>query len=60
MDLEPNQLDHAVGSLEDDWGFVKKLLDPDRDPVPIQLTEIAPLIRYLGEWMAGQIDGRET
>lgn len=37
-----------VGSLADDWDFLSGLLDSGTDPVAYQLTELAPLIRYLG------------
>lgn len=38
-----------VGSLDDDWEFVSKLLDPAEVPLSNQLTEVAPLLRYIGE-----------
>jgi hypothetical protein len=39
----------VMGSLNDDWEFVSDLLDKDSDPVSLSLTELAPLLRYLGE-----------
>jgi len=38
-----------MGSLHDDWEFVSSLLEKDSDPVSLSLTELAPLLRYLGE-----------
>jgi hypothetical protein len=38
-----------MGSLHDDWEFVSDLLDKDSDPVSLSLTELAPLLRFLGE-----------
>lgn len=44
---QPTELD--VGRLSDDWEFVAKLLDEANSPVAYQLTEVAPLLRRLGE-----------
>ena len=38
-----------IGSLYDDWDFVSGILDSDDSPVAYQLTELAPIIRYIGE-----------
>jgi hypothetical protein len=38
-----------MGSLHDDWEFVSSLLEKDSAPVSLSLTELAPLLRYLGE-----------
>lgn len=46
-----------VGSLEDEWEFVSSLLDPDSDPVAYQLTEVAPIIRRIGEVLGKQLAG---
>ena len=43
----------GMGSLEDDWEFVSDLLDSDSEPVSLSLTELAPILRFLGE-KAGQ------
>ena len=43
----PKQPD--IGSLADDWDFIRKLNDPSTEPVTIQLTEVAPILRYIGE-----------
>ncbi len=43
----PEELD--IGRLSDDWEFVSGLLADDADPVARQLTEVAPLLRRLGE-----------
>lgn len=44
---QPSALD--IGSLIDDWEFLLSLLDKENEPVTYQLTQLAPLIRYLGE-----------
>jgi hypothetical protein len=44
---DPKQLD--VGSLYDDWEFVQSLTRDETEPVAFQLTEVAPLLRYIGE-----------
>lgn len=43
----PSALD--IGSLNDDWEFLSSLLDKENEPVAYQLTQLAPLIRYIGE-----------
>jgi hypothetical protein len=43
----PAQLD--IGSLYDDWEFVQSLTRGEAEPVAFQLTEVAPLLRYIGE-----------
>ncbi len=45
---DKNQLDHNIGSLEDDWEFSRSLLATDAEPASYQLTEIAPLIYAIG------------
>lgn len=47
MDADVRDLD--VGSLEDDWEFASALLDDGEIPVAYQLTQIAPLLRYIAE-----------
>lgn len=47
LDEKPSMLD--VGDLRDDWEFVSSFLDESRQPVAYQLTEVAPLLRYIGE-----------
>src|SRR5262245_39202325 len=44
---EPEHFD--IGRLSDDWEFVSGLLKEDASPVAFQLTEVAPLLRRLGE-----------
>lgn len=46
VENEPAELD--VGSLFDEWDMLSGLLDNDQ-PVAYQLTELAPIIRYIGE-----------
>ena len=38
-----------IGSLSDDWEFLSSLLDADNQPSAYQLTELASLVRYIGE-----------
>ena len=52
----PAQLD--VGSLADDWEFVSALLKPDVSPVAYQLTELAPLLAYIGEKLSVELASR--
>ena len=42
----------SVGDLADDWEFVSRLLQEANAPVAYQLTELAPLLAYLGEVLA--------
>jgi hypothetical protein len=50
VDSDPAELD--VGDLADDWEFVSRLLREENQPVVYLLTEIAPLLAYLGEVLA--------
>ena len=43
---DPKHLD--VGSLFDDWGFVRGLTNQGETPVAMQLAEVAPILRYIG------------
>lgn len=52
-DIARNPRDFDIGSLADDWEFVSCLLDEQTQPVAYQLTELAPLLRYIGE-VAGE------
>jgi hypothetical protein len=49
----PPQLD--VGSLDDNWEFLSKLLVEGSSPVAYQLTELAPLLRAIGEKLAREL-----
>lgn len=53
MEHKPAELD--VGSLEDDWEFVSGLLKKDSVPIAYQLTEVAPLLRRIGEVLGKQL-----
>lgn len=53
MSEDPSELN--VGSLIDDWGFISGLLDQEEEPVAYQLTEIAPIIRYLGQIVGAKL-----
>ena len=50
IEVDPGELD--VGDLADDWELVARLLQADNQPVAYQLTELAPLLAYLGEVLA--------
>jgi hypothetical protein len=47
---QPQELD--IGRLSDDWELVAKMLEEGAAPVAYQLTEVAPLLRRLGEVLA--------
>ena len=53
---QPQELD--IGRLSDDWEFVSKVLEDDANPVAYQLTEIAPLLRRLGEVLGRELASR--
>lgn len=44
-----------IGNLADDWEFLKSLLQKDAQPVAYQLTELAPLLRCIGEVLGTQL-----
>lgn len=44
-----------IGSLSDDWEFLSKLLEPENQPIAYQLTELAPILRYLGEYLGKEL-----
>ena len=48
MSRDPDGADLVVGSLEDDWQFVSGLLAEDALPVSLQLTELAPILDFIG------------
>jgi hypothetical protein len=48
-DVANSPTDLDIGSLTDDWEFIKSLLKPDAEPVTLQFTELAPLLRFIGE-----------
>jgi hypothetical protein len=52
-EVDPGELD--VGDLADDWEFVSRLLHEENQPVAYQLTELAPLLAYLGEVLARDV-----
>jgi hypothetical protein len=47
MGRDPSEFE--VGSLDDDWEFVSGLLDDSNEPVPLQLTELAPILDFIGQ-----------
>lgn len=44
-----------IGSLYDDWEFLSKILDTEDQPAANQLTELAPILRYLGEYLGNKL-----
>lgn len=52
--VENKPLELDIGSLEDDWEFVSALLKTD-EPVAYQFTEVAPLLRRIGEVLGKQL-----
>jgi hypothetical protein len=58
MNLDPPNLRIDVGSLYCDWEMFGKLLQTDWVPVCYQLTQVAPLLRYIGEATAAQTAGK--
>ena len=52
----PDQLD--VGSISDNWEFLSMLLKDDALPVAYQLTELAPLLRAVGERLGAELASR--
>jgi hypothetical protein len=50
VEVDPGELD--VGDLADDWELLARLLQEENQPVAYQLTELAPLLAYLGEVLA--------
>ena len=55
-EVDPGELD--VGNLADDWAFVSRLLRDENQPVAYQLTELAPLLEYVGETLARDLASR--
>lgn len=53
---QPQEFD--IGKLSDDWELVSKVLEDGADPVAYQLTEIAPLLRRLGEVLGKELASR--
>lgn len=56
MSREPREFD--VGSLADDWEFISSLLDQNNEPVIYQFTELAPILRYVGEVLSGSFSDK--
>ena len=46
MSSDPTEFD--VGDLADDWEFVSTLLEEGSEPVSLQLTELAPVLDFIG------------
>jgi len=56
-DISQQPKDFDIGSLVDDWEFVSSVLDTHAEPVAYQLTELAPLLRYIGETIGKKLAG---
>jgi len=52
--LDPPNLKIDLGSFYADWEMISKLLQTDSVPVGYQLTQVAALLRYVGEATAAQ------
>lgn len=48
-DMSKSPEDLGVGSLDDDWEFISKVLNRDAQPVAYQLVEAAQLLKRIGE-----------
>lgn len=48
-DMDQVPVDFGVGDLNDDLEFALGPLNPDSEPVALTLTEVAPLLAYIGE-----------
>ena len=51
-------LSGCLGIFDDDWEFVSTLLRPEGSPVASQLTEVAPLLRRLGEVLGSELGAK--
>lgn len=49
FDMSRDPPEFEVGSLNDDWEFVSGLLDDSNEPVSLQLTELAPILDFIGQ-----------
>ncbi len=56
LEAEPGALD--VGNLADDWELLSALLRDGEQPVAFQLTELAPLLDYVGRVLADELAPR--
>jgi hypothetical protein len=56
MDQTP--VDFGVGDLSDDLYFVLNVLRPESSPVALTLTEVAPLLAYVGEAVSNKVAGQ--
>lgn len=51
-DVDSQPTDLTIGSLKDNLGFLSSLLEEESLPVAYQLTELAPLLAYVGHTLA--------
>ena len=52
---EPSEVD--LGSFSDDWEFLKNVREK-QDIVALQLTEVAPILRRLGEKVSDDLSAK--
>ncbi len=55
LSKEPDRFD--VGSLEENWRFLRAVLDKDNGTAVYMLAELAPMLRYIGEVYGGRFSG---
>jgi hypothetical protein len=54
-DIATKPSEFTIGSLKDNWEFLSELLNQESIPVAYQLTELAPLLNYIGEALAKEL-----
>jgi hypothetical protein len=53
-----NPKELLLGDLYDDLEFLSLVLDPENQPLAYQLTQLAPILRYLGEKLDSELVGQ--
>jgi hypothetical protein len=48
FDLSQEPKVEEAGSLHDEWHFARNLVDGSCPPLAVQLTQLAPILMYLG------------
>jgi len=58
---DPSTFTFHVGRLRDDWQLIQSIADQPMDQwmTPYSLTEVAPLLDYIGNSVAASNDGRQ-
>jgi hypothetical protein len=57
FDLSKEPASFQVGNLADDWAFIHGLADGTKQAVVYQLTELAPILDYIGEVVGLSLGG---